>query len=146
MTANQMTRGNLAARLDGPRAIPFVRKFAVYFAVGGACALIDIGVFSGILYLAGLHYLIAATLSFIVSTAINYVLCIRYVFSRFGRSHGEAIMLVYIASAIAIAMHLGILTGLVELFGIHPVLAKIAGIGAGFVWNFGSRYFWIFRG
>jgi putative flippase GtrA len=136
---------SLTSRLRTLHELPIVRTFVAYFMVGGVCALVDIGTFSALLDHAGLHYLAAGAISFVISTGINYYLGIRFVFRNFGRSRRDAILLVYLTSAIAIAIHFSVLSGLVELYGIDPKLAKIAGIGAGFCWNFTSRYFWIFR-
>ena len=136
-------RGGLAARIEVLRAQPIVQSFMVYFLVGGACALIDIALFWPVWKLTGFLYG-AFAFSFVCSTAANYYLSVRHVFVRTRRSREQAVLLVYIASAIAVAVNLAVFSGLVELLGIHPVLAKVASIGIGFGWNFGSRYFWIF--
>lgn len=125
-------------------AHPLVRKFATYFVAGGACALLDIALFSAFLFLAELHYLIAATISFLFTTALNYVLSVRYVFGRGRRSRPQAVFLVYLVSLIGIALHLLTLTISVELLELHPLIGKIVGLAIGFVWNFLSRYFWVF--
>lgn len=137
-------RSGFRARFEQLRAMPIVQKFVAYFVVGGVCALLDIALFWAVWQLTELPYG-AFALSFIVSTALNYYLSVRFVFVRTRRSREQAVALVYVASAIAVAMNLAVFSGLMEIFGIHPVIAKIAGIGAGFGWNFGSRYFWIFR-
>ena len=136
-------RGGLTARIETLRAQPIVQSFMVYFLVGGACALIDIALFWSVWKLTRFLYG-AFAFSFVCSTAANYYLSVRYVFERTTRSREQAVLLVYVASAIAVAVNLALFSGLVELVGIHPVLAKVAGIGAGFGWNFASRYFWIF--
>lgn len=122
-----------------------VHKFTRYFIVGGVCALFDMALFAAILYGAEVHYLVAGTLSFVIATGINYFLSVRYVFERGKRSRRSAITLVYFASMIGIMVNLAVLGGLIEFLGLHAMLAKIAGTGAAFGWNFGSRYFWIFN-
>jgi putative flippase GtrA len=122
----------------------FVRKFSRYFMVGGTCSLIDLAAFAAIIYGSEVHYLIAGTLSFVIGTAVNYFLSVRYVFERIKRSRRSAITLVYFASAIGFAINLAVLGGFIEIVGLHAMLAKIAGTGAAFGWNFGSRYYWIF--
>ncbi len=122
----------------------FVRKFWLYFAVGGICALLDWALFALFLYGADLHYLISATISFVIATGVNYVLSVKYVFEIGRRSRGEQIVLVYFASAVGILINLAVLSGLIEFVGIHPLVAKLVGTGSAFGWNFGARYFWIF--
>lgn len=142
--ANRTMRNGLAARLDQLRALPIVRKFMAYFVVGGTCALIDIALFWAFWQITDLRYG-AFAFSFVISTAINYYLSVRFVFVRVRRTREQAVVLVYIASAIAVAMNLSVFSALIEIFYVHPVIAKAAGIATGFGWNFASRYFWIFR-
>ena len=120
-------------------------KFGRYFIVGGVCTAADFALFSLFLYAAGLHYLIAAVLSFIVANALNYVLSVRYVFDSGGRPRHHEIMMVYVASGVGITINLAVLALAVELAAVHPLIGKVAGTGAAFGWNFGARYFWIFR-
>ena len=120
------------------------RKFRLYFAVGGICALLDWALFAVFLYGAELHYLISATISFIIATGVNYILSVMYVFETGRRSKAEQIVLVYLASAVGILINLAVLGGLIEFVGLHPLLAKLVGTGSTLGWNFGARYFWIF--
>ena len=92
-----------------------------------------------------MHYLIAGTLSFVISTAVNYFLSVAYVFERGKRSRRTTITLVYFVSLIGILVNLSVLGGIVEFIGLHVMLAKITGTGVAFGWNFGARYYWIFR-
>ena len=125
--------------------IDFFRKFALYFLVGGVCALVDWVFFALLFYPAGLHYLIAGTLSFVIATGLNYVLSVKYVFAAGRRSRHAAVALVYFASLVGVLINLAVLGGLIEYAGIHPMLAKVAGTASAFGWNFGARYYWIFN-
>ena len=125
-------------------AANFVRKFRLYFAAGGICALLDWALFALFLYGAELHYLISGTISFVIATGLNYVLSVKYVFEMGRRSRGEQIVLVYFASAVGILINLVVLGGLIEFVGLHPLVAKMIGTASAFGWNFGARYFWIF--
>lgn len=121
-----------------------IPKAGRYFVVGGICALSDWIFFSALLYLADLHYFYSATVSFIVLTGLNYVLSVKYVFDRGRRSRHQEIFLVYVVSIFGMVINLGVLSGLIELAGVHPLISKMFGTGAAFGWNFGARYFWIF--
>ena len=59
--------------------LSLVDKFVRYFFVGGLSAVVDYAIF-GALFHFGLHYLVAATLSFVVAVAFNYALSVRFVF------------------------------------------------------------------
>ena len=82
--------------------------------------------------------------SFVISTTINYFLSIAYVFEHCKRSRRAVITLVYFVSLIGILVNLSVLSGLIEFIGLHEMLAKIAGTGTTFGWNFCARYYWIF--
>ena len=122
-------------------------KFTGYFVVGGIATIADFGLFSLFYYGFGdeLHYLVAATISFVLATGLNYVLSILFVFESGGRPRHHEVMMVYIASAVGIVINLCVIALAVEVFGLHPLIGKVAGTGTAFGWNFGSRYFWIFR-
>jgi putative flippase GtrA len=118
-----------------------------YGIVGGLCALIDFLVFALFATVLEVNYLIAATLSFLVSTLANYVLSIRFVFAsgaRFKKRRHEA-SLVLGVSAVGYLFNIGTLFMCVEYLFVHPLLAKIIASGSAFGWNFGARQFFIFR-
>jgi putative flippase GtrA len=123
--------------------LTFQHRFVRYFFVGGTCAVFDYAVFSA-LFFSGLHYLIAGAASFVFAVALNYWLSVRFVFRSGRHTRKREIFLVYLVSGIGIALNLAILALLVETYDIHPLLGKIAGTAAVFLWNFSSRYFWIF--
>ena len=122
-------------------------KFTGYFWVGGVSTIADFAIFSLFYYGFGddLHYLLSATISFVLATGLNYVLSVRYVFQSGGRPRHHEIMMVYVASGVGILINLCVIALAVEVFGLHPLIGKVAGTGTAFGWNFGSRYFWIFR-
>lgn len=132
------------SRYRSALAHPATRKFLRYLVVGGLAALLDWALFPLFLYGLGLHYLVAATLSFVLATAFNYLLSIRWVFlnSRFSRR--QEILLVYGVSAVGIVINLTVLWGMIELVALHPMIAKIAGTATAFGWNFMARYLWVF--
>lgn len=54
-------------------------KFGI---VGFVCFLIDFGITTGLTNLFGVHYLISKFLGFVISAVINYLLSIRFVFTK----------------------------------------------------------------
>jgi putative flippase GtrA len=120
-----------------------VDKFVRYFFVGGLSAVVDYAIF-GALFHFGLHYLVAAAISFVVAVAFNYVLSVRFVFQTGRHPKHREIVLIYLVSAVGIAINLAILAGSVEWAGLHPLIGKLAGTAAVFGWNFTARHLWIF--
>ena len=56
-----------------------IRKFGV---VGFVCFLIDFGITTGFTNFFGVHYLISKFLGFVISAVVNYILSIKFVFTK----------------------------------------------------------------
>jgi len=121
-------------------------RMARYFVVGGVAAVVDISFFFLCAKLLGFNYLAVATVGFFIATLVNYVLSVRFVFTsgvRFSR-HGE-IALVYLVSAVGLALNLLVLYLAISVAGLELMLSKLIATGAVFLWNFLSRNYFIFR-
>ena len=121
------------------------RRILRYFAVGGAAACVDIGLFMLFAGGFGLPYLWVAAGSFLVATLVNYVLSVRFVFEsgrRFRRRW--ELILVYLVSGIGLALNQAILAAGVEIAGLGLLAAKLVATGTVFFWNYLSRRFFIF--
>ncbi len=122
-----------------------LKRIARYFAVGGAAACVDIGLFMLFAQGLGLAYLRVAAGSFIVATLVNFFLRVRFVFvsgARFRRRW--EVVLVFVVSAIGLALTQLILAACVELahFGLLP--AKLFATGVVFFWNYAARRVFVF--
>lgn len=117
---------------------------AKYVVIGGVSALTEWSVFWLLLNLAALHYIAAAMVAFVIATLVNYLLCVRTIFVSKTKSRWKDAAMVYVASLLALAVNVSTLALLVREFGLNPMLAKIAGTGAAFLFNFASRQFFIF--
>lgn len=114
--------------------------------MGGAAATVDIGLFFLFAKLHGYNYLVVACVGFLLATAVNYFLSIRYVFRsgvRFTK-HTE-LTFIYIVSLLGLALNQLILFALVEQEGAELMLSKLAATGGVFLWNFSVRNFVVFR-
>ena len=123
----------------------FGRAALKYLLVGGVSALLEWALFALGLYGFGFHYLLSGTISFVLATAANYFLSIRFVFGTGRRSRRQRIILLYAVSSAGIVINLGFLTIGVDLLEIHPMLAKVFATGLVFGWNFALRYFLVFQ-
>ena len=117
---------------------------AKYVVIGGVSALAEWSVFWLLLKVASLHYIAAAIVAFVVATFVNYLLCVRTIFVSKTKSGWKDAAMVYIASLLALVINVSTLAVLVREFGLDPMLAKIAGTGSAFLFNFASRQFLIF--
>ena len=120
-------------------------KLVRYFLVGGAAAIVDIGLFAIGAKLLALPYLPVAAGSFVVATLVNYFLSVRLVFesgARFGK-HSE-IGLVFVVSALGLVVNQSILWIAVAKLGIELIAAKLAATAMVFAWNYSIRRYFIF--
>jgi putative flippase GtrA len=121
-------------------------KLVRYFFVGGSAAVVDISIFSIAIKIFHLDWFYVALISFIIATAVNYVLSIRYVFEsgiRFER-HAE-ISLVYMVSSVGLVLNQLVLWHLIETAGLDEVLSKLIATSVVFVWNYNARSRFVFR-
>lgn len=117
-----------------------------YFYVGAIAAAVDIGLFAALVHGARMDYLSAGALTFVLATAVNYALSIRHVFqsgARFRRRHEVA--LVFLVSAIGLAVNQLVLFAGVTGLGLYPVVAKVIATGVVFFWNYGARARYVFK-
>ena len=123
-----------------------MKTFFRYFAVGGAAAVVDFAVFGGLLYGFSVNWFWAALASFILATAVNYMLSIRHVFEsgvRFNKGH--EISLVFLVSGIGLVINQAVLYLAIGLLDFYPLAAKVVATGVVFFWNFFARSRFIFK-
>jgi putative flippase GtrA len=107
---------------------------------------VDIGLFMLFAKQLGFPYLRVAAATFILATLVNYLLSVRFVFAsgqRFGK--GWEITLVYVVSAIGLALNQVILSVAVETVGLGLLSSKLVATGTVFFWNYLARRLFIFR-
>ncbi len=116
-----------------------------YAGVGGVAAIVEWTSFGVLVGSAHIFYLTAVVLSFIASTATNYVLSSRLVFVRGRHSYFKEVFLLYLVSAAGLLVNLILMSLLVGFLGMHAMPAKIVSTGIVFFWNYGARKMWIFE-
>lgn len=117
-----------------------------YMIVGGVAATVDFVVFAFAIKIIGAHWFPSALVSFVLATAVNYLLSIRHVFEsgvRFRRRN--EVLLVFVVSGIGLAINQTILWLLIETASMNALLAKCIATVTVFFWNYGARRSYIFR-
>lgn len=121
-------------------------KIIRYFFVGGVAAAIDMGIFTAAVKGFGFDWFFVALFSFVLATAINYVLSIRYVFESGVRFKSQTeVPLVFLVSGIGLIINQSVLWLLIKTAGIDEVLSKIITTGTIFSWNYMARSRFIFK-
>ena len=113
--------------------------------MGGAAACVDIGLFMLFAQGLGLPYLRVAAGSFVVATFVNYFLSVRFVFvsgARFRRRW--ELVLVFVVSAVGLALNQVILAACVEMARFPLLFAKLTATGVVFFWNYLARRVFVF--
>jgi putative flippase GtrA len=121
-------------------------RVAKYFVVGGISACVDIGFFFVFAKLLDFNYLAVATVGFLIAVPVNYLLSVRFVFTSGARFRPlEELGLVYLVSAIGLAVHLVVLYVAVDRLFLELMLSKVIATGSVFLWNFLARNYFVFR-
>lgn len=122
-----------------------VHEGAKYVAASAGALALDFGVYSGLIRLAGVHYLVAGAVGFLLGLGVVYVLSTRWVFAFRRVEDRGAEFAVFAAIGLAgLALNQVILYVAVEWFRLGYELAKAVAAGLGFCFNFGTRKLLLF--
>ena len=95
---------------------------------------------NGILYLltefAGVYYLISAAISFTASVAVNYLICVFWVFEGAKNTGAKAKFIFVASSAAGLLINQLIMWLLVDITGLYYMIAKIISTVIVMFWNY----------
>jgi len=116
-----------------------------YFFVGGAAAVVDIGLFSIFAGYLGWPWIPVSIVTFILATLTNYLLSIQFVFES-GARHKKHVEVfgVFIVSCLALLVNQIILYLTIEILVWHLIFSKIVTTGVVFFWNYYGRSKFVF--
>jgi putative flippase GtrA len=116
-----------------------------YTAASGAALAADVLLLMLLVEQHGVHYLLAATTSFLAGSVVSYLLCTRFVFShrRISRAPAEFAAFAFIGAA-GLAINVGVIYTAVEVLGFHYLLARLGAAGFSFLANFAARRLLLF--
>jgi putative flippase GtrA len=128
------------------KALRSVAKEGVrYFGASALALAIDVAAYTGLIYVAGVHYLFAAPVGFALGLALIYLISVRWVFAvrRLADRRVEFTVFALIGLAGMGINELVIYAG-VDRFALGPVLAKLVSAGLVFSFNFATRKLLLF--
>jgi putative flippase GtrA len=122
-----------------------MRESVIYAAGAVAAFVTDFGLLWALVEKAELHYLLAATISFLAGTVVVYWVSIRHAF-RFRRIADRRVEFGYFATigAVGILLNLFLMFVLVDGLALHYLAAKVCSAAITFVINFGMRRWLLF--
>ena len=124
---------------DAAQKQPRLMEILRFCFTGGICFAVDFGIMTLLKSGLGLHYLIANAVGFIVSVALNYVLCLRWVFHGAKDSGAGTQAAFLITSAAGLAINEGCMALLVSVLGMHYMVAKVIANIVVMVWNYVTK-------
>ena len=114
-----------------------VRNFGI---VGCTVTLLDFIMLHAFVEKVNMWYLAAAALAFIISTVINYILSMKFVFKgREGRSRKEEFIVFAILNLIGLGLTTLLMWLLVDRAGLYYMFAKVFTSATVMFWSFFSR-------
>lgn len=123
------------------------KKLYQYVATGAISAAVDFGVFMALNYTLHTHYLVNNSISFVLATLVNYLLCANVVFKGGARYSSQVtVMLTYAVSLVGLLIQSSVVYLGIEFLLLPVAIAKLGAMGSGFFWNFLSRKYWVFSG
>jgi putative flippase GtrA len=123
-------------------------QFLRFALVGGSGVFVNLGVYSGSIYLLDFYYLWAATLSFLVAMTTNFLLNLRWTFKthRLGiRAIGDQYMRYAMVTLVSYGINIAVLWFLVDLYHWHKIVAQLIAIGVTTMSNFLGSKLWAFK-
>lgn len=122
---------------------PLPMQLLLYLFIGIICAIINVAGFS-LLMALNCSLFPSVAIAFIISTAVNYLLCISILFRHGARWKGYREILIYILCVLLMCVFdYGITYGLIHT-GFAIIWSKVWGATIGFFGNFYLRKFIIF--
>ena len=114
--------------------------------MGGVAFVCDFGALYALTEFAGLHYLISASLSFLLGLGVNYALSVLWVFSRRAlQSRWVEFGIFAAVGVVGLALNALFMWLFTDVAGFHYLVSKIGSTVLVFLWNFAARKISLFR-
>jgi putative flippase GtrA len=123
-------------------------QFIRFALVGSSGVFVNLGVYSGCLYLLNVYYLIAASISFVTAMSSNFLLNLRWTFKthRQGfKAIGDQYLKYVLVTLVSYVINIAVLWLLVDFWHWHKVLAQLGAIFLTTSTNFLGSKLWAFK-
>ena len=120
------------------------KEFLLYLIVGGI-ATVSEWAFFFVFDKCHMHYAVATTIAYILSTFVNWLAGRILVFKESKQSFWKEITSVYVASIIGLLLNLLIMWVAVDLLTFNEMISKIAATAIVFAYNFLIRKLVIYK-
>lgn len=118
-------------------------QFCRYVLVGGIAFVADFTVFNGVLALQG-HYILATAVGFLVGVAVNYSLCVSWVWRGTQARTRKDLAIFTLIGVGGLLLTTLLMVLLVDFFAFDARISKIVVAIIVLFWNFGLRKVFVF--
>jgi len=122
------------------RLTNLLSQFSRYCLIGGIAFVADFATLLGLTELAGLHYLVAATIGFLLGLLVNYLLATRWVFDYRRLADRRVEFIIFgVVGVLGLALNNLSLFTLAGVLGMDYRIAKLITAGLVLIFNFSLR-------
>lgn len=121
-----------------------IKEFLLYLVVGGVATIVEWILFF-VLNKCSIHYEIATTAAYILSTLVNWFVGRLLVFKENRKSIFKEILEIYIASIVGLLMNLVIMWLAVDVLTFNEMFSKVSATAIVFFYNFLVRKLLIYK-
>ena len=133
-----------AKKIENTKINEYIKQFMLYLIVGSGATLVEWIAFYLFDQRLNIHYMVATSLAFILSTFANWVLG-RLIMFKSSKSTWKELIQIYLVSIAGLLMNLIIMWIAITKLGFPNMFSKIAATGIVFFWNFIIRKLLIYR-
>jgi dolichol-phosphate mannosyltransferase len=123
-------------------------RFFKFCLVGGSGILVNMGLLWILTEYLGLFYVLSAAVSIETSILTNFTLNDLWTFRdrrHLGSNIAKRALKYNLTCGVGVALNLGILTLLTEVFGVYYLISNLFGIAAATLWNYGGSTKWAWK-
>lgn len=129
--------------IPGNKYYLLLMQFCRYVMVGGIAFVADFAVFNGVLTLQG-HYILATAVGFLVGLAVNYSLCVYWVWRGTQARTRKDLAIFTLIGIVGLLLTTVLMVILVDFFTFNARISKIVVAIIVLFWNFGLRKVFVF--
>jgi dolichol-phosphate mannosyltransferase len=122
---------------------PLPLQFMIYAIIGGFCALVNIALFL-LMYYSNMPVISAAPIAYVSAAALNYFLCIHFLFRHRARWTSVGEVLIYLLVVAILGLVDLLMTQVLLAATWQPVFARSIAALMGLVFNFLGRKYLVF--
>lgn len=121
------------------RILKRIREIVRFGFNGTFCFIIDYGVLILLTEVFDIYYLWSAAISFTLSTLVNYLICVFWVFEGVSGQNRRTKIIFVVVSLIGLGLNQLLLCFMVDVLNFFYMLAKVIATGIVMIWNYFTK-------